>query len=217
MDADFWYDGRPIKFLNLQEWDYVDNALLRGMWYELPNLEYIRRLGVLGNCADVGAYIGTHSLYLSLFCLSSTVYSFEPTPSVYRRLVANLEANGVKNAVTYNLALGDCEGWGKEEACDPARIGSRSGARFVSCDDDADAVKQVTLDSLHLDIDLLKIDVEGQELAVLEGAQVTLENVKHLFVEIWPERVGKTETPLHQAGFKLKTKLEEDLYHFEKR
>ena len=87
-------------------------------------------------------------------------------------------------------------------------------------------METITLDSLHLDISLMKVDVEGEELRVLEGGRETLKGVRHLFVEIWPEAntVKKGMKPafdkmvgfLAPLGFRLSTWLMEDLCYFRK-
>lgn len=223
MDALVEYGGETVRFCNVNPVDYVEGMLLRGSWYELPNLEFIRGLQVIGNYVDVGAYVGTHSLFFSLFCPSQQVYSFEPQPKVYSKLLDNLAANGVTNCQVFNFAVGKSRGLADvREAADT----NKGGTRVVSSLGGVTDI--VPIDSLHLPkISLMKIDVEGAELDVLQGALSTLGGVSHLFIELWPEwkcveRRVPHSTPevielLATLGFELRQTLAEDLIHFSKR
>ena len=59
---------------------------------------------------DVGANVGTFSIVAAILFPTARVVAFEPQPSTYANLVANLAANGVADRVTalnYGLAAGD--------------------------------------------------------------------------------------------------------------
>lgn len=184
MNATLTYEGRNVVFCDTNPKDHIEGLfLLQGKWYELGNLEFIKSLKITGNYVDVGAYVGTYSLFFSLFCPASTVYSFEPQPDIYQKLRQNLEINGITNCVPYNVALSNHTGKGK-----PGRWGedekNRGGTAFLEGEGEVEAI---TLDSLNLNVSVMKIDVEGKELSVLEGARNTLLNVQHLFIELWNE------------------------------
>ena len=180
MDAVVKYGGREVRFYDLPSKDGVVIALLAGEWYELSNLQFIQSLQIEGNYVDVGAYIGTHSMFFDLFCPSSIVYSFEPQPKIYPKLVRNLEANGASKCKTFNVALSDVPGKGTVP-------GEYGGARLTyQTQPSPGTVDIITLDSLGLkDIKLMKVDAEHSELRVLKGAEETLKSVEHLFVEMW--------------------------------
>ena len=59
---------------------------------------------------DAGANIGLFAIRYGKEFPTVPVYCFEPNPRVYKRLVRNLEANGLTNAVAINAAAGDCAG-----------------------------------------------------------------------------------------------------------
>ncbi len=228
MDAVIRYAGRYVTFHGLQTGDYIGNKLLQGQWYELGNLEYIRSLNVAGRYADVGAYMGTHSLFFALFCRATQVYSFEPQADAFQKLTRNISVNAA-NCRAFNVSLSDTTGRGAVESTSP----NMGGARLMP----GDAVDTVTLDSLNLSgITLMKIDVEGMEYKVLQGAENTLRGVQHLFVELWdrnqcaqcspkrPEETGgadfvfdKVTEFLSNRGFELQhVQLSDSLYHFKR-
>jgi protein O-GlcNAc transferase len=217
VDVTLNYEGREVRFYDVTSNDGVGMALLAGNWYELSNLQFIQSLHVEGNYVDAGAYIGTHSLFFSLFCPSSTVYSFEPQPTIYPMLVHNLEANGATNCKPFKLALSDTPGFGIVP-------GEYGGARLIR-NNDPNAVRVATLDSLGLEnIRLMKVDVEHSELKMLMGAMETLKSVEHLFVEMWTKptciqynieytapQIARFLEPL---GLRAQKELGVDLYYF---
>src|SRR5208282_2920660 len=106
-----------------------------------------------------------------------------PHKGAYSKLLQNLKANEIQNCTSYNLALSDeaAEGY-MFQVTDQAAQAHLSKPTDAPRDSAWAAqikindVKIVPLDSLHLDIKLLKIDVEGHELEVLKGAKETLKS-----------------------------------------
>lgn len=137
---------------------------------------------------DVGANIGVYTRFLTdLASSSGHVHAFEPAPSNYKRLQENAEH-------FTNVSLNQ------------AAVGGRSGTirLFISYDlnvdhrtfDSGDGRKVIEVPVVSLDeyfhpghrVDLIKIDVQGYELSVLQGAKrVLTENhdIK-LLMEFWP-------------------------------
>src|SRR5580658_3113180 len=128
-------------------------------------------------CVDVGANIGPVTLALSRLCPAGEVHAFEPTPESFRFLQHNVTANAASNVTLHQLALSDRPGEAtihyNREAAGAALIFDRL----------VDGVPQVvplaTLDAWAASsglgrLDLVKIDVEGSELQVLDGAAKTI-------------------------------------------
>jgi FkbM family methyltransferase len=131
---------------------------------------------------DVGAHIGTHTLTMSrLVGPSGRVYAFEPVKKIYRELRRNLELNGVTNVVALRYALG--KGSPTVIEMNPIHEGEEGG---TAVGHGGDAVELRSLDSFGLEqVSLIKIDVEGFELPVLDGAEETIRrNRPVLVVEI---------------------------------
>jgi FkbM family methyltransferase len=137
---------------------------------------------------DVGAYIGQFALVASRG-EGVRVLAFEPTPAVFRQLRRNIELNHCSRVTCVQAALSDKPGRAKfyfyPESHDQNSLRPLAGARAVSVD-----VAIETVDSIAarygLDrVDLIKVDTEGNELAVLKGARQSLLRLRPtLIIEI---------------------------------
>ncbi len=139
---------------------------------------------------DVGAHVGTTTVYALVRHGFGSAYCFEPEPQNARVLRANLAANGLESrALVFEAALASTEGsaW---LAHDPG--GSechRIGGGDVG--ESGIAVKTIAFDALVAagaaaadDIGLVWVDVEGAEASVFEGAQTLLVRGVPLVVEL---------------------------------
>ncbi len=131
-----------------------------------------------GSAIDVGANIGNHSLFFSN--LFRKVYSFEPNPKTYQLLKFNTYAN--KNISTKNIGLSNKKGVAKLLIND-LNIG---GSSIV--DKKTNKAVDINLncvdDEINLDekIKLIKIDVEGHELEVLQGSSKIIKKNSPLII-----------------------------------
>lgn len=133
-----------------------------------------RFIPVGGSVADIGACLGDHTLsYADAVGPGGHVYAFEPNPAAFECLTYNLRE---KPWVTlYPVALAD-----HESRCiiapEPNNIDNLGMATIHDECDDAPIV-MTTLDAVAKDwtrLDFVKIDVEGVEHALLDGAVQTL-------------------------------------------
>jgi FkbM family methyltransferase len=180
----FAYEGQLIEFRSVGEHDHIlGNMLRRSTFYELDVLERIRqRVKARANAAaiDAGAFIGTHSVYFAKFCGLGPVVAFEANPSTFPLLKHNIAANHLTETVfPISKALGANPGYAVVD-CAQADNQGGSTVSFVS-EERQDSVEVSTLDievqalsDSVSNIALTKIDVEGAELAVLEGAMKTI-------------------------------------------
>ena len=130
--------------------------------------------------ADVGAYIGVVSALLSGLCPKGHVYAFEPVAENYAHLTANVAANGLENVTALRVALFDIDGEIDFEYDDCYPGGSHvghGGTAVPALRFDTWAERQ-GLDRL----DLIKVDVEGAELAFFAGAAQTLRRFRPIVV-----------------------------------
>jgi FkbM family methyltransferase len=136
----------------------------------------VRALGPGMTVVDAGAYLGFFTL-LAADRVGSRghVHAFEPHPDSFRALRDNVRANGFDDRVTLvPMALHDGPAIRRFSLEDnPARSGLGGGEE----DGQSAAVPCTTLDRyLGGRIpDLVKVDVEGAEVAVLDGMARTLD------------------------------------------
>lgn len=164
---------------------FVGRSLdLYGEWCEaeLDVLAPFVREGAV--VVDVGANLGSHTLFFAKAVgPKGKVVAFEPQRFVHGLLVANMATNGVAHVDCRREAVGAAPGEVTMPALDPgARV--NFGAAAVGSGE-GERVPLVTVDGLDLSrCDLLKIDVEGLETAVLDGARATIAKFRPtLFVE----------------------------------
>jgi FkbM family methyltransferase len=152
--------------------------------------------GVVG--IDCGANIGVHTIEWARSMFGwGRVYSFEAQEKVYYALAGNVALNNCFNVTARLAAVGAVCGTQpvpEVNYCLPSSFGSLELVQgpdneYIGQPVDYTRTAQVemlTLDSLSLArIDLLKIDVEGMELQVLEGARDSIQRCRpHLIVEI---------------------------------
>jgi FkbM family methyltransferase len=107
------------------------------------------------------------------------VYSFEPRKEVYAVLSENLSINNCNNVVAFNIALSDSVTTLKVKSID---LNEKENFGSLSIDNDIFTLNSITykinistIDRLALGkVDFIKIDVEGMERQVLDGALETL-------------------------------------------
>jgi FkbM family methyltransferase len=161
--------------------------------YEPEAMQSIRRLVKAGDCClDVGANLGYYTISLANWVgPSGLVVAFEPFPGNFAILEKNVHVNQLQNVVLESSAISDCNDSlqliyeGKEQFSATPSVGGYA----VEGGRESIQVPTRRLDdyikTLGREPDFIKIDVEGQELAVLEGAHSTLATVKPiLLVEI---------------------------------
>lgn len=121
---------------------------------------------------DVGANAGCYTVLASKVVSARTV-AFEPVPETYRRLVRNCRANDLgSKVVLHNLGVSDQPGvlkFSTESDSMNHVIREDESSRFAT------SVNVQTIDDL-IDgpVFLMKVDVEGYELPVIQGAKKLL-------------------------------------------
>jgi FkbM family methyltransferase len=124
---------------------------------------------------DVGAHIGTHTVYFAQTVGSTgRVVAAEPQRFIHQILCANIALNGLTNVVAYHAALGDQDGIITVPLLDYAAENNFGGLELGKTVE-GEPVAMATLDGLALpQCHFVKIDVEGMEAEVLQGARATL-------------------------------------------
>jgi FkbM family methyltransferase len=160
----------PAGEEHLQTWMTHKNQRVAGrLTYQYHKYEgALKFVGQRRVAVDVGAHVGLWSYWMARDF--ATLHAFEPKPEHVQCWNANME--GVMNAHLYEAALGN------EERQVGLHTGpDSSGDTTVVLD--AFGTPMRTLDSFNFqDVDFLKIDCEGFEVFVLEGARETLARCK---------------------------------------
>ena len=128
---------------------------------------------------DVGANIGHNSVIASrLVGKTGHVWSFEPNPAVFEELQSNIRLNRCRNVTCFNLALGSRAM--RAPLYLSAHDVASSLARTAHTTSTTVEVAVETLDDLARQhgigrVDLIKIDAEGAELPIIQGARHLIE------------------------------------------
>ncbi len=168
------------KTLNFLHLDLTKNLEYDRLTTKIINQE----IGVNSNCIDVGCHKGE---ILDIILKNSTQgknFGFEPIPSFYNHLLSNYQGR----ATIYPYALADEEGTTtfKFVKNAPAYSGIKEREYAVDNPD----IEEITVEKKKLDdvipknikIDLIKIDVEGGEYQVLNGARRILSEDKPIVI-----------------------------------
>src|SRR5262249_676416 len=136
---------------------------------------------------DVGANFGLYTKFLSeLVEETGRVYSVEPVALTYQILVSNLKRLRLHNVEPFNLAISEDEGDAEMQIPRyPSGGENFYDARIVTALS-SESIRTVKVHSRPLDdlfgdlrqIDFIKCDVEGHELACLRGATTILRKAK---------------------------------------
>ena len=141
---------------------------------------------------DVGAHIGTWAVRATR--TFRAVVAFEPNVETNRILRTTVKMNGLNNISVYRTALSNIS---RERIVSTRNWMSGKKGEF--------RVPVRTLDSFKLKPSLLKIDTEGDEFPVLQGAIETLNGRPRVLVETHsPESLIKTRDNLEAHGYSIR-------------
>ncbi len=128
---------------------------------------------------EAGANIGTHTLPLArIVGPRGRIHAFEPQRIVHQTLCANVALNSLTNVSAYWSGVSNEPGSLFVPPIDYSAEQNFGGINLQNFTE-GERVPLVTVDSLNLNrLELLKADVEGMELAVLQGANSTIQRCK---------------------------------------
>jgi FkbM family methyltransferase len=167
---------------------------------------------------DVGTNFGYYSLnVVQALGSQCKVHAFEPNPRTRERLIWNIGANNMGDVISVHPeAVSDSAGTAtlieRSDNSGAARLGTDSAG--------------VTVDVTSLDlfcqeqsvdrIDVIKIDVEGYEVKVLQGALESLERFKPaLIVEFWQPGLSRADATVDEIA-ELLLENEYELFYAER-
>jgi FkbM family methyltransferase len=181
-------DERGLAF-ELVTIDEVNEFRRHGGHFERRELDFLRRYACPGMTAfDVGANIGVFATLLArLVAPGGGVHAFEPFAASRKRLLRTLELNHMDEVVVNDVAVADTVGSALLADYGPGyESWSTLAPRTVALEHgQLQPARQTEVATTTLDhycaaagierIDVLKVDVEGAEMRVLQGAEELLE------------------------------------------
>ena len=198
--------GRSLKIVDMRSYRYTKQAVIDQGCYRFVTT---KEAPVILDC---GANIGLSVIYFKQLYPNSKITAFEPDPDVFKVLKENCETF----EVTANTELIPKAIWTKEETLTFEKEGADAGrveaavAEAVAAEDKVVSVQSVRLrDYLEKGpVDMLKIDIEGAETAVMEDCADMLHHVENLFVEYHsftakPQTLHIIMNILADAGFRV--------------
>lgn len=167
--------GTPVDTLVRKAYArFVSNDVLRVLYYRQMERVFDRVLCATSNTVDIGCYEGSVLESILRRAPRGKHLAFEPIPDRCALLrgrfpgveIQNVALSNVAGRATFQLVVG----------CD-----SHSGLRKREYPKEATEVREISVTTVPLDtvlagrnVDLMKLDVEGAERLVLEGARETL-------------------------------------------
>jgi FkbM family methyltransferase len=177
--------GEPIFFTVVNGRDVIQKHHLQGAFYEPEELAIIaRHFPIGGTFLDIGTNIGNHTLYVARFLRAARIVCIEPNPAAISVLESNIALNGIQQTVDgqyLGIGLSD---HASENASMRVPARNLGGSRVIEGAGDIRLARaDVLLEGQRFD--LVKIDVEGMELAVLAGMEGLLKTHRpKMFVEV---------------------------------
>jgi FkbM family methyltransferase len=192
---DYIVSKETIKLLNLQQefvyglkGDNIFAELASGIFREKHfllsmELPYLKKSEMV--MLDIGANHGTHTRFMSTRFPDAMVHSFEANPRIFP--ILQLNTIGLANVKTYQFAVAESTGnVARMSLVDFKADQLNSGFLATDKSEGIDTCLTMEIDSLNLKrCDFMKIDVQGSEFSVLEGASKTIDSYKPvIFIEI---------------------------------
>ncbi len=213
---------------------YTPNQLCKFRYqsfsYKEPEiLEWINNFGGGGVFYDIGANIGLYSIYFAKL-KKGNVYSFEPSVFNLRQLAKNISLNEMSSQITIipnplsNLTGsadfingnsdegGALSAFGVDYGYDGKPMNSDIKYNLLGFSLDDLYKKEIIIEPPNL----IKIDVDGIEHKILEGAKeiLSLNSCKSVYIEVnddFIEQSLNVKKILEQFGFKLKEKKHSEM------
>jgi len=178
--------GDIVFACRTRDWPTVEEILLLDEYGFINQLTFHQP-----RILDLGANIGLFSIHCINQFPDAMVLSVEASPATFDILRANQTRYPQKHWQIGHYAV-----WHTE--CEVRFIDEEMSTGSHVNQTGSIKVPAITLDRLineqcHGRVDLLKMDIEGAEQAVLEQAESSLMNVEHLILEVHPDKASWNE------------------------
>ncbi|MEM0449105.1 MAG: FkbM family methyltransferase [Methanomassiliicoccales archaeon] len=162
---------------------------------------------------DIGANIGYYALLESIHAKNGKIYAIEPVLKNYNILLKNIYINKINNIIPINIGISDKNEFKQiyeYECCNLSSFIKLNNKKIVS----EKLIETKNLDDFiylyNICPNIIRMDVEGYEYEIFEGAKKFLKNCKNItiFIELHPKILGINKyleilNLLKQNGFKI--------------
>ncbi|WP_372898469.1 FkbM family methyltransferase [Stieleria sp.] len=201
--------GRDGWFLVNANDMYIGRSLIKYGEFSAGEMKLFRQVVKPGDIvAEIGANIGSHTVGLAQQVQrQGRILAFEPQPVVFQNLCANVALNGLTNVDTFHCGLGAAPDTTVVPDIRYEQEGNFGGFSLSTRYRQGTPVEVKRFDDVfrYPRLNLIKIDVEGMEEAVLRGARGSIERFKPvLYVE--NDRVEQSEALIRlimEMGYRL--------------
>jgi FkbM family methyltransferase len=177
--------------------DHVQQHLFWYEYYEKPVEAGLKKfLKADSIFIDIGANVGYFSLYASRLAPQGKVIAFEPVSHLFEALQKNIEVNNITNIKAVQVAIGAANEERDIYIAATDNAGMSSFGKPENYSGKKELVKVYSFDSWFAlsgleKVDLVKIDVEGFELAALKGMKETINRFKpFILIEANPQTLS---------------------------
>jgi FkbM family methyltransferase len=171
---------------------YVCETILKGNTWEeeLFNNYFEPYIKENTTILDCGSYIGSHSILMKKLNRNNDIFIFEMMPEHYKIIQDNIKLNNFDNILTFNFALGDKIDRIKLPNVNYNEDNTNYGATSINNNSSNVDINLIPLDFIMpfiiKPVSFMKIDVEGNEVSLLNGAKELITKYKPIIcIEIW--------------------------------
>ena len=208
--CDVTFEGKVTRFAIDNPFDIIQRHHLLGQFFEIGELKVLREVVGRGKTiVEVGANVGNHLAFYAQHMGSPKIFPFEPNPAAIDLLSKNIESNGLDTIVDRRgIGIGAGARFGTFSVVLPYE--NNLGAARLKDEGGTEQVEVYPLDERLKGeaVDFIKIDVEGMEFDVLNGAsELIARNRPALMVEVFREKTSEFESWCEANRYSIKTRF----------
>lgn len=207
----FKFKTRYYEMIAYPDKYHLSRSVIRRGYWEIEETElFVKHLNKGMFVIDGGANFGHYSMVASnIVGPEGLIYAFEPVPNLYKDLIENIAMCNYENCKTFNCALGN-----KNEKTQFTLDDKNPGGHSLVTDNTLKPGKIIEINMMTMDelleksnlnrpLGLLKLDTQGGEGIIFEGAINTIRNDRPIiFTEFWPGGIrGTNQDPGYWLDF----------------
>jgi FkbM family methyltransferase len=172
--------------------DEIGREIIRKGIYDKSCIEILKSILKQISSAvvlDIGANIGNHAISISAECME--IHAFEPDADIISILRQNINANNINNIIVNETGLSDSDRYSDFYVNMDGNIGASTldsntkGRNFKKTRVHLTTGDSYINENSVANIDLLKIDVEGHEMQVLDGFREAISKFRPIILMEW--------------------------------